>query len=208
MVKYNLGHLIQGDKQDVWGPIQDDEALVMFSLIRCMRLSNVLEIGGLSGYSARNFLEAVGPAGTVFTVDLLPLPSLAPNHRVIVKNALHLTNDDVDNRVMDVIFFDCHDMVQKDIFLKFQTSGIINDSTVLILHDTNLHFPPFHRQGQFVASEGGFAHQTVERDMVVWFQTLGYDTFHVHTKASVHSEDFPFRHGLTVCQKHKALFNS
>ena len=44
--KYNFDHLIQSDKQDVLGPIQDDEALFLYSIIRGCRLSRVLEIGG------------------------------------------------------------------------------------------------------------------------------------------------------------------
>jgi predicted O-methyltransferase YrrM len=70
MVTYALGHLTQADDQKVGGPIQDDEALLLFSMIRVMRLKRVIEFGGLGGYSARNFLEAVGRDGIVYTVDL------------------------------------------------------------------------------------------------------------------------------------------
>ncbi len=49
--------------------MQDDEALFLYSLVRSLRLSRVLEIGGLSGYSARNFLRAMEPTqGVVYTV--------------------------------------------------------------------------------------------------------------------------------------------
>lgn len=49
--------------------LQDDEALLLYSIVRGLRFSSVLEIGGLRGYSARNFLQAMhptqgeGPAG-------------------------------------------------------------------------------------------------------------------------------------------------
>ncbi len=45
--KYDLDHLIQTNKQDVIGPIQDDEALLLYSIVKGMRLNRVLEIGGL-----------------------------------------------------------------------------------------------------------------------------------------------------------------
>lgn len=49
MVAYSLSHLTQADDQRVGGPIQDDEALVLFALIRAMRLKRILEVGGLGG---------------------------------------------------------------------------------------------------------------------------------------------------------------
>ncbi len=51
--------------------MQDDEALLLYSVVRGMRLSRVLEIGGLSGYSAKNFLQAMEPMqGVVYTVGM------------------------------------------------------------------------------------------------------------------------------------------
>ena len=90
MVKYNLEHLTQNDSQNVLGPIQDDEALFLYSIIRGNRLSRILEIGGLAGYSAKNFLQALslGKNGILYTCDLNPVPVLAENHKVIIKNAL------------------------------------------------------------------------------------------------------------------------
>lgn len=206
MVHYNLQHLTQDTNQKVIGPIQDDEALFLYSIIKGMRMNRVLEIGGLSGYSARNFVAALDQVeGVVYTVDLNPVPVVAPNHKVIVKNALHLTVQDVDSTPLDMVFFDCHDMVQMDIFHHFVKEGIIQDHTILALHDTNLHYPPFQVFGPFVQSEGGYAHQPVEREMVNRFKDYGYDIFMLHTTKEKHSAAFPFRHGITVCQKFKRL---
>jgi hypothetical protein len=70
-----------------------------------MRLKRILEIGGDGGYSATNFLKAIGGNGIVYTVDLKPTPSLAVNHKVIVKNALSLEPSDIDDIPSDLIFF-------------------------------------------------------------------------------------------------------
>ena len=59
MVKYDLSHLTQSEDQNVGGPVQDDENLFLYSIIRGCRLSRILEIGGLDGYSAKNFLQAM-----------------------------------------------------------------------------------------------------------------------------------------------------
>jgi hypothetical protein len=205
MVKYMLDHLSQAPDQNVWGPIQDDEALFLYSIIRASRLNRILEIGGQTGYSAKNFLYAVNNDGTVYTCDLNPVPKLNPNHTVIIKNALDLSIEDVDGKPIDLLFFDCHDMVQMDMFERFKAAGIVTDKTILALHDTNLHYPPYNMWGQFVESEGGWAHQPVEREMVNKFKDMGYDCFSISTDASKHNPSFPIRHGVTVCQKFRRL---
>ena len=205
MVQYNLSHLTQESNQRVLGPIQDDEALFLYSIIRGNRLSRILEIGGLSGYSATNFIEAIkynnDPNNIVYTVDLNVVPQMADNHKVIVKNALHLTMDDIDNKPLDMVFFDCHDMVQMDIYNHFKENNIITDATILTLHDTNLHYPPYSVWGPYIEKDGGYAHQPVEREMVNKFKDMGYDIFKIATDKTKHSPEFPFRHGVTVCQK-------
>lgn len=207
MVHYDLSHLTQEEHQNVSGPIQDDEALFIYSIIRGCRLKRILEIGGLSGYSAKNFLQALSFSndGVLYTCDLNPVPILAENHKVIIKNALDLTIGEVDNAPLDLIFFDCHDMIQMDIYYKFVEHNIINDNTILALHDTNLHYPPYHHCGEYIEKENGYAHQPVERNMVNIFKNLDYDIFSIATDHTKHSPEFPVRHGITVCKKFKTL---
>lgn len=206
MVHYNLLHLRQPNDQAVVGPIQDDEALFLYSIVKAMRLNRILEIGGMFGYSAMNFLAAMDQVhGAVYTVDLCQVPVAAPNHKVIVKNALDLTMQDVDNLPVDLVFFDCHDMVQMDVYKSFVEAGIITQSTILALHDTNLHYPPYYVCGEYLKEEDGFVHQPVERKMVNMFKEMGYDVFNLHTTREKHSIGFPFRHGVTMCQKFKPL---
>jgi predicted O-methyltransferase YrrM len=207
MVKYDLTHLTQPENQNVAGPIQDDEALFLYSIIRGCRLERILEIGGLSGYSANNFLKALSFSknGILYTCDLNPVPVLGVNHKVIIKNALDLTINELDNKPLDLIFFDCHDMIQMDIYYKFVNNNIINDNTILALHDTNLHYAPYQHCGYYIEKDNGYAHQPVERTMVNIIKSLGYDIFSISTDQSKHSEEFPVRHGITVCKKFKTL---
>ena len=207
MVNYDLTHLTQNENQQVSGPIQDDEALFLYSIIRGCRLERILEIGGLNGYSARNFLKALTYTknGILYTCDIKPVRVFAKNHKVIIKNALHLTKDDLDKKPLDLVFFDCHDMIQMDVYKKLVSKKIINDTTILALHDTNLHYPPFQHCGKYIKKENGYAHQPVERDMVNLFKNLGYDIFSIYTDKTKHSINFPVRHGITVCRKFKFL---
>jgi len=204
MTTYDLSHLTQPADQAVMGPIQDDEALFLYSIIRGMRLKRILEVGGLSGYSAANFLKALQGEGRVYTVDIHELSPLADNHKVVVKNALDLTHNDLDDEAVDLLFFDCHDYnVQMSLFVKLQEQQIINDSTVLALHDTNLHPQQFVSWAYPV--EGGYVHVAVERRMVNDFKRMGYDIFSLHTKLQVHDKEFPYRHGVTICQKFRPM---
>lgn len=214
MVHYDLSHLLQADDQAVCGPIQDDEALLLYALVRCMRLKRVLEIGGLAGYSTTNFLMAMkrsGPEGFVYTCDLQQCWTQAQNHKVIVKDARELTGEDLDNAPLDLVLYDCHEMVQLDVHARLARLGLIDDRTVIALHDTNLHYPPHADAAGMTAGvvvepeTGGRAHQLVERHMVNQLKSMGYDAVCVDTTPAAHHAGFPFRHGLTICRKFRHL---
>ena len=204
MVSYRLDHLVQPDDQNVSGPIQDDEALLLFALIRCMRLRRVLELGGLSGYSARNFLRAVGPDGLVWTVDVNPVPALAPNHLPIRRDCRAVTAEDFSGQPLDLVFYDCHVYdAQMTMNANLQRDGIIDERTVIALHDTNLHpsqmVPWAHRV------DGGWMHQAVERRMVNTFRNDGYEALMLHTRPDRHDASMPARHGLTILTRNRYL---
>jgi hypothetical protein len=123
---------------------------------------------------------------------------------VILKNALSLTKEDVDNEPLDLgIFLIVTDMVQMSIYRKFVKEGLIVDSTVLALHDTNLHYEPYNVFGPYITEEGGFAHQPVERTMVNMFKHLGYDIFSLHTTKD--KRPVQTFHGVMVLQGVKSL---
>ena len=204
MVAYNLTHLTQAESQEVVGPIQDDEALFLYSLTRVMRLKRILEIGALGGYSARNFCAAVGNDGAVYSVDINPIPKLAKNHFPIHKDARLLSSADVGGKPLDLVFFDCHIYdVQLALFHQLGADGVITETTVLVLHDTNLHPKQFAPWPYKI--EEGWVHQPVERRMVNEFKRLGYDAFVLDTQMQSHGPDLPYRHGVTVMRKFKPL---
>jgi predicted O-methyltransferase YrrM len=202
--KYDLSHLDQFDDQYVIGPIQDDEALFLYALVRGMRISTILELGGLEGYSAKNFLKALGPDGTLFTCDLHPVAAQSHNHRVIIKDCANICAADLLDMPIELIFFDCHEYeAQMACFHALKSKKLLNDSTILALHDTNTH-PQRHVDWAYQV-QGGFIHQAVERRMVNDFVDLGYHAFCLHTQNNKHTADFPFRHGITIMQKFSPL---
>lgn len=207
MVLYDLSHLTQDASEYAYGPIQDTEALMLFSIVRGMRMQRILEIGGLSGYSARNFLKAFATPATsiMYTVDINPVSVLAENHRVILKDARFLSPEDFDHKPLDLVFFDCHDFAaQMEMYSRLVGHGIVTDATVIALHDTNLHPTQIFNGGYKV--EGGWVHQHVERQMVnVLVEKHGYHAFNLHTKPDRHDVSMPFRHGITILQKFRTL---
>lgn len=213
MANYDLSHLTQPDHQYVNGPIQDDEALVLYSIIRAKRIKTVLEIGGLHGYSAKNFCQAVGKDGTVYTVDYGSLNQQDSNHILILKDANNFNSTDLNHKTIELIFFDCHDYhVQMNLYFRLLEQGVATDNTILALHDTNLHYPDTKNESSHCKhihdSDGnliGYLHQPVERTMVNTFVGMGYHALCLHTTPDKHGNDLPQRHGLTILSKFKLL---
>ncbi len=200
-IVYDLSHL-SASTQNVCGPLQDDEGLFIFSLVRGMRLRTILEIGGLSGYSALNFLAAMSKSEDpiLYTVDINPVPKQAVNHITLTKDARHLTRKDLGSQPLDLIFFDCHEYeVQMSVFHRFKVTGIINNNTVIMLHDTDLH-----PHGANVCGGEG-AHQPVERHMVNSLRAQGYDIYNFHTRHDLLTADLLGRHGVSVATIFKPL---
>ncbi len=209
--KYELGHLNQAANQEVGGPIQDDEALLLYALVRVMRLRRVLEVGGLNGYSARNFLAALGddPGAAVYTVDINPVPSQAANHHVITKDCAELSGRDVHCLPLDLVFFDAHVFgPQMALVDRLEQRGIVHPGTVIALHDTNLH--PVKRPDwayPVVESDGtrGYVHQPVERQMVNALHERGWDAMCFHVEPARCDDRLPVRHGITLMRRFGTL---
>lgn len=201
--KYNIDHLLQPHNQSVLGPIQDDEALLLFALIRVLRLRNIIELGFGDGYSASNFLRAIDSNGHVVSVDVNPFNKLADNHTALINSAADVIATDIPFKHADLVFFDCHNYDAQMIFYdKMLSCNVITDDTLIALHDTGLH--PFQIIPCYEIEEG-WVHQPVERRMVNTFKDRGWDAICLNTKKSVHNDALPFRHGITVMQKFKRL---
>jgi hypothetical protein len=195
-MKYELSHLTQ-NTQRVAGPIQDDEALLLYAFIRCSGTKVILEVGGQTGYSAKNFLAAVGSQGRVYTVDVNPVPKLGDNHFFIQSNIVNVDLKDIPR--CDLVFYDAHACEEQyEFHKKASESKVIDDLTTIVCHDTGLHSQQF--VGWSVPHGSHWMHQSAERILVKKFCEDGYQAIHVHDDNS--SEP---RHGLTILQMPKKL---
>lgn len=104
------------------------------------------QVGGKSGYSAKNFIRAIAhtrsPDAKVYTVDIFPVPKQGDNHVVLTKNASLISAADVENKHIDLLFFDCHEIgAQIDLYGQLQKAGLLTDETARV--------PPQYTQGPF-----------------------------------------------------------
>jgi predicted O-methyltransferase YrrM len=196
---YNLSHLTQVPSQAVLGPIQDDEALLLFAVCRVVCAKRIAEFGGQFGYSAQNFLAAVNHCrnGIVYTIDYNPIRVLSPSHRPIYKMAKDVVSSDFNDESLDLVFFDCHDFEQQlHAFETLSRGGIITKSTIIALHDTGTH--PFKTVPWAYLSDDGYVHQTAERRLANKLRDIGYECISFHAPRP--PAPLQYRHGLTLCQ--------
>lgn len=201
-VNYSFSHLNQNPDQKIVGPIQDDEALLLFALCKSMIIKRVVEVGTLGGYSTKNFIEAVGKDGHVISVDKKSFAHKYDNFTFIHKNIQDVDSTEIP-WLIDLIFFDSHnELAQLKFYDKMVSSRKINSDTIIAVHDTNLH-PDGLSIG--VKTKDGWIHQPSERNFVNKLIDYGWSAFHVHTKLERHNDSLPFRHGLTLLNKKKYL---
>ncbi len=202
-MKYDLSHLTQEENQKVMGPIQDDEALLLYSLIKTMGLKKIVEVGSFHGYSATNFLKSIGEQGFLIGIDINPIVKIANNHTVIIKNIGLVSCDEIPWRI-DLVFYDCHNFEESMIFHeRMESCGKITKNTVLALHDTNLH--PYKTLDHCYQIKDGWVHQACERKMVNTLHCQGWDAINFDTKMDDHGDHLPFRHGLTIMRRFSKL---
>ena len=203
----HLGH--QGPAQNVIGPLQDDEALLLYALVRTSSVRRVLEVGGLEGFSARNFLAALAekPNAVVYTLDVNQVQVQGPRHVTIKADAAHFRPRMVDRRPVDLVFVDCHHYLATTTLLnRMLAAALLSDDAYVVIHDTGLHpreIPP--GVGDWWLNrpsiDGKFLSSAAHRLAAAWLSNHSN-----WQRISVHDDERrPFRHGLTILQRRVRL---
>lgn len=195
--------------------ITESELFFLYGLISSLNPATVVELGGGSaGICSRLFLKAQknNSNAKLFSIDILEMKKISENHLPIQKDCNDVTPEDLHNQKIDVLFFDCHTVIpQLNFYNRMVENNLINDDTILILHDTNL----FYGTAATLSIESigkigfhnkeGYVHQWVERSLVNYFKLKGYDVFNLSTKPENHNEEYLLLFGLSVCKKFKPL---
>lgn len=222
---YRLTHLCSSEKQRTVGPMQDDEMLLLYAFIRVTRSARVLELGGMRGDSARNFIYATTglPMARVYTVDLIRVKSQGDTHVTLAMDATNLRREHVDGAPLDLILLDCHHYNATMHTLRaLWREGLIQHNTTLALHDTGLHEArrdPGRRHAMHLnrlrAQPDLVVHQLVERLVVEELRSRGiegtgldrWSAVHAHRDRIAEGDALAFRHGLTLMQLDRKLDN-
>jgi hypothetical protein len=100
-----------------------------------------------------------------------------------------------------MVFFDAHVYEpQVTLYETLLNNNIIDDNVLLSFHDTDLH-PQRFCNSYFI--DNGWCHQPVERKLVEYFKTQGFDAMCFHT--NMEETTIPFRHGITLMKKYQKL---
>jgi predicted O-methyltransferase YrrM len=126
------------------GPVQREEALFLYSLLRVVRPRTVVEIGFLTGRSAFNLLCALEPDARLYCFDIdegcaaraRDLLGHDPRFTFRVRSQTELMPEDIDGREADFIFLDA----SHELDLNRETIGrllpLMAPDAILAVHDT------------------------------------------------------------------------
>ncbi|MAT71870.1 MAG: hypothetical protein CMJ58_20395 [Planctomycetaceae bacterium] len=210
-------HLAVYDQEKSMGPLQRDEALLLLAVARTIAPRTVVEFGFFHGHSAFNFMQALDDDALLVSFDVSDVSARharrafgsKPNFRFLHKSQTDFTTADVDDRPVDLVFFDAaHDLELNQATWRALLPALTPEA-IIAIHDTGLwsreHFLPLH--AEFAAQhpdawldEQRFAHQPGERAFVNWVQSEypEFAAMHFHTTRRL-------RHGLTLLQRQQVL---
>jgi predicted O-methyltransferase YrrM len=213
-----VAHLNAFSDSRAIGPLQQPEALLLFSIVRTVIPKTIVEFGFYHGHSAFNFLQAMASDAYLFSYDISDESQRIANtnfssydrFRFLHKSQRDFLPSDIDYRMIDLLFFDAsHDLQLNQQTFEAVVPALSEDS-IICIHDTGLWNKKYcldiHRK--FIDEQGrnhwvddiSYAHQNDERMFVNWIldRHPAFQAVHLH---SMHS----LRHGLSVLQRKRHL---
>ena len=215
--RYALAHLAGHAEEDAFGPVQRDEALLLYALTRVLRPRVVVEVGFLGGQSAFNFLQALRPDAMLYSFDIAgsaeeiaaKMFSGFENFRFQRVSQDEITPEHVDGRPVDLLFLDASHELELNQRTFDRLAPMLQDGGVLVVHDTGTwaaaHMSGRHRAAaaadpeQWLSDEE-YEHRREERQFVNWVleHRPEYAQLHLHSR-------YALRHGLTLLQRRRPL---
>lgn len=207
----SLAHLAIFDPHKI-GPVQPDEALLLYALARMIRPRVIVEFGFNRGHSALNFALAC-PDAKVISYDIGEFPETVarrclgplPNFRFFRKSQTEFDPADAGNEPLDLVFIDAaHDLeINRETFRRIVPH--LAPGAVVAVHDTGVwdkaRFTAAHREFAALAPESWlderrFQHQRDERLFVNWIGEAYPDFALLHL-----GTERVLRHGITLLQR-------
>lgn len=126
------------------GPVQREEALFLYSLMRVVRPKIVVEIGFLRGRSAHNFLCALDTDARLYSFDIdencaeraRELSGHDPRFTFRIRSQTELTREDIDGREADFVFLDASHEFDLNRRTFRRLLPLMAPNAILAVHDT------------------------------------------------------------------------
>jgi len=214
----DISHINSYVDQKSIGPLQQPEALLLYSIVKTTLPQTIVEFGFFHGHSAFNFLQAMPKNAQLYSYEISDESAERAakefpkdkRFKFLHKSQTEFCPADIDKRKIDLVFFDA----AHDLKLNQQTFELIYPSlsaeAILCIHDTGLwnktHFLDIHttfvqeQDGKNWVSDSSYAHQNEERMFVNWI----LDTYPVFQSVHFHSMQ-TLRHGLSILQQNRKL---
>ena len=196
------------------GPVQREEALFLYSLVRVVRPRTAVEIGFLTGRNAFNLLCALDDDARLYSFDIdehcaaraRDLLGHDPRFSFRVRSQTELTRDDIDRREADFVFLDAsHELdLNREAFRRLLP--LMAPDAILAVHDTGTVPRRFVRPGHYwLESDAGWIGDEREvmpdeRAFLNWVleEHPEFSQVHLHSRHTV-------RCGITVLQRSAPL---
>jgi len=208
-------------RENAPGPVHRDEALILFALTRVLCPQTIVEFGFALGQSALSFLLAAGPECRLFSYDFSKSAQETArkcfghfkNFRLIAKSQSDFSPDDIENRTIDLCFFDAAHDVDGNLKTFELIQPCLTCTSIVAIHDTGIWQRKFFtaRHHAFPASEFGIKHgrwldaeqfQPSADDRLFVNRLLSeypeYSQIHLHSANTL-------RNGITLLQKSAPL---
>jgi predicted O-methyltransferase YrrM len=155
---FDLSHLPWYVEEDAIGPVQREEALLLYALVRVLRPAVVVELGFLAGRSALNFLLALPPSSVLYSFDVTPEDerlaatdfSRYRNFKFRRKSQDEIRAADFECLPIDLVLLDASHEVDVNIRTFEALEGLLSDDAIICVHDTGAWsracFDPTHEQ--------------------------------------------------------------
>lgn len=174
--RIDYSHLFSFSEEQI-GPVQRDEALLLFGLTRTINPETVVEFGFQNGHSALNFLLAASPECRVFSYDISDRSEEIAqrclhhfkNFQFIRKSQTDFAPSDIDFRKIDLCFLDA----SHDTDMNLKTFELIlpelSDGAILAVHDTGVWNAKL-----FAETHSKFVKSDLGKEMGQWIDAERY----------------------------------
>lgn len=192
--------------EEVVGPVQREEGLLLFGLTRVIRPRVVVELGYGWGASASVLLAGLAADAELYSVDVAPKVPVSQRTDVrfhfVNKDLRDLAPADIQDRTLELLFFDAaHDSLETKQTAYDSLADNLSAEALVIIHDTGVWRKEF-MGAQTVAIKNGtwitpdlYVHQPNERAFAKWLvDQRGYRRIDLFSTRC-------FRHGLSILQK-------